>query len=63
VDKLRAVGADIHAGALRRGQHGGDLGLHVRGEAGIWHSLHVGLLQRAAAAQQNGGMWCPWAPP
>ena len=41
------------AGALRQGQHGGDLGLHIRGEAGIGQRLDVGFLQRLAAAHQQ----------
>ena len=42
------------AGALCQRQHGGDLGLHIRGEAGVGKGLDIGLLQRLAAAHQQG---------
>ena len=40
--------------ACRQGQHGGDLGLHIGGETGIGHGLHVGPLEGAATADQEG---------
>ena len=42
------------AGTLCQRQYGGDLGLHIRGEAGIGQGLDIGLLQRLAAAHQQG---------
>ena len=58
VHVLEAVGTvdtlGDEAGALRQRQHGGDLRLHIRGETGVGQGLDVGLLQRLAAAHQQG---------
>ena len=40
-------------GALSKGQHRDDLGLHIRGEAGVRHGFHIGAAQRAVAANED----------
>ena len=35
-------------------QHGGNLRLHIRGEARVGHGFYIGLLQRLGPAHQNG---------
>ena len=55
---LEAVGTVYALGhqacPLRQCQHRGDLGLHIRGEAGIGQRFDVGLCQRTAAPHQQG---------
>ena len=38
-----------HAGTVGDGQQRGNLGLHIRGEAGMGHGLYVALAQGALA--------------